>query len=1112
MEKQQLSVDDDLLPIYYVHSDVRKQTFSSVWQGQDAAAPSPSFNYLPSFTETCLPPAPARTERPVLNKYEPKTDETKSLGFTPGTDIDFSFVNKDYSKAPKEMVSARHQSLSASKIKTQVSTASQSSSAQDVFLSSLLQVQLCVMDLQDQIDITETSHKAKEIQLKKRPQEPAKSHSSIQGPEVGLPAIQRVDEAVKPQELEEDQEGDDTAYSDLEVEDEGLFCDNPLFKNSDMDNSLQHTTNPTASMEHKPAVENMESQGSQLLNQNVWNSTYLGTRTAVWPHITREESLEELQIYEDEWEENRMTFSSTRTSRRPAFNNLTTAKETPLCLEDPPANITKDRTLPDVPVISPNQEILVEETGLLFSESNYWTKFLTEDSKSVLQDQPPPNGQHQPPPYGQHQPPPNDQHRPPPYGQHRPPPYGHHQPPLNDQHQPPPNGQHQPPPYGQHQPPPNDQHQPPPNGQHQPPPNGQAQPPPNGQHKPPPNGQHQPPPNGQAQPPRNGQHHPPPSGQNPPPPNGQNKPPHNSNGQDRCCHTGQDPPPQNNRDLHSHKDQPTPPTQDRTREEILLELCQDKGLHGVCQGCQGKEHRIQVMPLESTIPEMQPKEQLGVPEIVLDQLDAVSTDLETSGSEETSYVEAVASSQDVEAARCLALKLFHLDGFERDQVAPYLQKNNDFSAMVAEEYLALFDFTGKSLDVALRSLLQELVLTGETQERERVLYHFSKRFHASNPKEFSSADAVHTLTCALMLLNSDLHGQNIGKNMTAQEFVSNLEGMNDGGNFPRELLKALYHSIRMEKLQWAVSEEKLTNTVISRPESLMSVRKKSNAFVDIPSPDPQAPVYKQGMLCRKIHAAIDGKKTPWGKRRWKSFHIVLKGTLLFSFKDEYRVEFQFPEEVISIHHALAERASDYTKRPNVFRLQTADWRVFLFQAQTSEEMNSWISRINLIAAMFSSPPFPSAVGSQRRFYRPILPSAPSKLDLEEQLQSHESLMDRFTDDLTEHQRNLPDPKSKSRDWEDYHLKEEYLRHEKLKYETYVKLLAVRMESSCEDLQVFESRLTEPDAIEGENGGLKRSYSSPSLNPENSPLVKVKRNISERRTYRRIIPKRNKNLV
>ena len=41
--------------------------------------------------------------------------------------------------------------------------------------------------------------------------------------------------------------------------------------------------------------------------------------------------------------------------------------------------------------------------------------------------------------------------------------------------------------------------------------------------------------------------------------------------------------------------------------------------------------------------------------------------------------------------------------------------------------------------------------------------------------------------------------------------------------------------------------------------------------------------------------------------------------------------------------------------------------------------------------------------------------------------------------------------------------------------------------------------------------LKKSHSSPSLHLGEGPATaKVKRNISERRTYRKIIPKRNRN--
>ena len=48
-----------------------------------------------------------------------------------------------------------------------------------------------------------------------------------------------------------------------------------------------------------------------------------------------------------------------------------------------------------------------------------------------------------------------------------------------------------------------------------------------------------------------------------------------------------------------------------------------------------------------------------------------------------------------------------------------------------------------------------------------------------------------------------------------------------------------------------------------------------------------------------------------------------------------------------------------------------------FLLRSRVEMNSWISRINLVSALHSSPPFPAAVGSQRRFFRPILPASQS---------------------------------------------------------------------------------------------------------------------------------------
>uniref|UniRef100_G1SL87 PH and SEC7 domain-containing protein 4 n=1 Tax=Oryctolagus cuniculus TaxID=9986 RepID=G1SL87_RABIT len=463
----------------------------------------------------------------------------------------------------------------------------------------------------------------------------------------------------------------------------------------------------------------------------------------------------------------------------------------------------------------------------------------------------------------------------------------------------------------------------------------------------------------------------------------------------------------------------------------------------------------------------------------------------------------------------LASRLYHLEGFRKSEVAAYLQKNNDFSKAVAEAYLTFFQFGGQSLDHALRGFLQALVLSGETQERERVLYQFSKRFHHCNPGLFPSADSVHTLTCAVMLLNTDLHGQNIGKSMSCQEFITNLRGLQDGGNFSKELLKALYWSIRSEKLEWAVDEEDTARPEKAQPSP--PAGKMSSPLLQL-AQDPAAPTYKQGILARKMHQDADGKKTPWGKRGWKMFHTLLRGMVLYFLKgDSHGLEGQsllgqMVDEPVGVHHSLATPATHYTKRPHVFQLRTADCRLYLFQAPTAKEMSSWIARINLAAATHSAPPFPAAVGSQRRFVRPILPMGPAQSSLEEQHRSHENCLDAASDDLLDLQRKLPERRGRGRELEEHRLRKEYLEYEKTRYETYVQLLVARLHCPEGDLALWEEQLGREAAGAREpKPSLKKSHSSPSLHQEEAPTTaKVKRNISERRTYRKIIPKRNRN--
>ncbi|RZF35346.1 hypothetical protein LSTR_LSTR013403 [Laodelphax striatellus] len=437
---------------------------------------------------------------------------------------------------------------------------------------------------------------------------------------------------------------------------------------------------------------------------------------------------------------------------------------------------------------------------------------------------------------------------------------------------------------------------------------------------------------------------------------------------------------------------------------------------------------------------------------------------------------------DLPSAERLAKRLFTLDGFKKSDVSRHLSKNNDFSRAVAEEYLKYFVFQGDTLDLALRKFLKQFSLSGETQERERVLLHFSKRYLDCNPGSFNSQDAVHTLTCAIMLLNTDLNGQGIGHKMSCSEFIENLSELNDGDNFPRDVLKCLYQAIKSYPLEWAIDDEPEDGEVGGTGKGgggggvggdlsgggggggggLISTGK---GFFDVPSSAP-AIEYKKGYVMRKSCIEPNGKKTPLGKRGWKMFYCTLRDLVLYLHKDEHGFrKTQLSDNLhnaIRIHHSLATKAADYTKKLHVFRLETADQAEYLFQTSDSKELQSWIDTINFVCASFSAPPLPGAVGSQKKFQRPLLPSSYTKLNLREQLRDHEDRVQRLESELEIHRKHPLERGAKALVIQNYKEKDAYLHYELKRYKTYAYLLRSRisqypeLEGSLVDLSIGEA--------------------------------------------------------
>lgn len=114
--------------------------------------------------------------------------------------------------------------------------------------------------------------------------------------------------------------------------------------------------------------------------------------------------------------------------------------------------------------------------------------------------------------------------------------------------------------------------------------------------------------------------------------------------------------------------------------------------------------------------------------------------------------------------------------------------------------------------------------------------------------------------------------------------------------------------------------------------------------------DALRPVEIQGLLERKHELQRGGKKA--AVRSWKQYYTVLCGQLLCFFKD-YE-DFSLSKAAtapITIFNATCEKAEDYTKRKNVFRLKCTDGSEFLFLASSPQEMDDWVNKISFHAKL-----------------------------------------------------------------------------------------------------------------------------------------------------------------
>ncbi|KAK0610397.1 hypothetical protein B0T17DRAFT_544405 [Bombardia bombarda] len=123
-----------------------------------------------------------------------------------------------------------------------------------------------------------------------------------------------------------------------------------------------------------------------------------------------------------------------------------------------------------------------------------------------------------------------------------------------------------------------------------------------------------------------------------------------------------------------------------------------------------------------------------------------------------------------------AQKIF--DGNEefisKDRAAAWMGEEGIVRQRTLRAYMDLYDFENQSIVMSLRQLCLRLLLRAETQQVDRILVSFSKRWCDCNPNHgFRAIDIIHTICYSIILLNTDLHMADIEHKMTRSQFVKN---------------------------------------------------------------------------------------------------------------------------------------------------------------------------------------------------------------------------------------------------------------------------------------------------------------------------------------------------
>ncbi|EPQ32093.1 uncharacterized protein PFL1_00290 [Pseudozyma flocculosa PF-1] len=146
------------------------------------------------------------------------------------------------------------------------------------------------------------------------------------------------------------------------------------------------------------------------------------------------------------------------------------------------------------------------------------------------------------------------------------------------------------------------------------------------------------------------------------------------------------------------------------------------------------------------------------------------------------------------------------DTVPKTEIAAVLASSADpFYTAALRHHMTIFWFNGNALDIALRKLLMDLHLPKETQQIDRVMEAFAKRYNECNDGLFASDDQPYILSFSLMMLHTDAFNKNAKHKMTKADYLRNT----GPSGVPTEILEYLYDNLTFTQFIYVEDKDDL---------------------------------------------------------------------------------------------------------------------------------------------------------------------------------------------------------------------------------------------------------------------------------------------------------------